>query len=524
MNFIKSLIFALFCALSFSACASMGDIATLEVLYYDGKNVEDSYSYAKKYADDDFLWALQSGILAYQLGESTNANEYLNGAEVFFEGTSGENAFNSGFKSFASIIISNGMFEYNGAFYESVFVNHYKALNAIMTGDFQSARVEFNRANDRQRRAKDYFSDYISKRDESISESKGEYGEKTQSVDLDKSYEKATSIYGAHYQNLRRFKAFEGYVNPYISYISGIFFLAQKDYTKAQNLLKESYAITNNKAILQDIAILEKRKRDLVAEGGKFYTWIIIEEGRIPKKEEIRFDLPLFFLNAGVLSFNIALPVLRESYAYSTNYNVKYTQDSIGRSILDEKSGYGRHEQGNKTDSLWLLRYARKSCGLTKRVASLPDLSLKDKPVAFEIADISPLVANEFNIELPYIITTALLSSSYKAYLQYALSENLGFLGALGGAIFSHFSTNADIRSVRILPLRFYALRIPNENGDFTLHNGSYKLRDFAFEMDNCTNLCAKSDNIIYLRIVQNDIISVLTHSLNKEQNNEYID
>lgn len=475
MNFIKSLIFALFCALSFSACASMGDIATLEVLYYDGKNVEDSYSYAKKYADDDFLWALQSGILAYQLGESTNANEYLNGAEVFFESTSGENAFNSGFKSFASIIISNGMFEYNGAFYESVFVNHYKALNAIMTGDFQSARVEFNRANDRQRRAKDYFSDYISKRDESISESKGEYGEKTQSVDLDKSYEKATSIYGAHYQNLRRFKAFEGYVNPYISYISGIFFLAQKDYTKAQNLLKESYAITNNKAILQDIAILEKRKRDLVAEGGKFYTWIIIEEGRIPKKEEIRFDLPLFFLNAGVLSFNIALPVLRESYAYSTNYNVKS--------------------------------------------------NAKDKPIkAFEIADISPLVANEFNIELPYIITTALLSSSYKAYLQYALSENLGFLGALGGAIFSHFSTNADIRSVRILPLRFYALRIPNENGDFTLHNGSYKLCDFAFEMDNCTNLCAKSDNIIYLRIVQNDIISVLTHSLNKEQNNEYID
>lgn len=475
MNFIKSLIFALFCALSFSACASMGDIATLEVLYYDGKNVGDSYSYAKKYADDDFLWALQSGILAYQLGESTNANEYLNGAEVFFEGTSGENAFNSGFKSFASIIISNGMFEYNGAFYESVFVNHYKALNAIMTGDFQSARVEFNRANDRQRRAKDYFSDYISKRDESISESKGEYGEKTQSVDLDKSYEKATSIYGAHYQNLRRFKAFEGYVNPYISYISGIFFLAQKDYTKAQNLLKESYAITNNKAILQDIAILEKRKRDLVAEGGKFYTWIIIEEGRIPKKEEIRFDLPLFFLNAGVLSFNIALPVLRESYAYSTNYNVKS--------------------------------------------------NAKDKPIkAFEIADISPLVANEFNIELPYIITTALLSSSYKAYLQYALSENLGFLGALGGAIFSHFSTNADIRSVRILPLRFYALRIPNENGDFTLHNGSYKLRDFAFEMDNCTNLCAKSDNIIYLRIVQNDIISVLIHSLNKEQNNEYID
>ena len=471
-----------FAIIAFSACASMGDIATLEVLYYDGKSVEDSYNYAKKYAEDDFLWALQSGILAYQIGESTNANEYLDGAEVFFEGTSGENAFSSGFKSFASIIISNGMFEYNGAFFESVFINHYKALNAIMMGDFAGARVEFNRANDRQRRAKDYFSDYIAKRDESISASRSEYSEKTQGVNLNDSYNKATAIYGTHYQNLRRFKAFEGYINPYISYVSGIFFLVQKDFAKAQDLLKESYAITGQKAILQDIAILEKRKRDLVAEGGKFYTWIIIEEGRIPKKEEIRFDLPLFFVNSSVLSFNIALPVLRESYAYSVNYNAKNAHN------LSQKSA----NQAN----------------------------LK----AFEVADISPLVANEFDIELPYIITTALLSSSYKAYLQYILSEKLGFLGALGGAIFSHFSTNADIRSARILPLRFYALRIPNENGDFTLNNGNYKLRDFAFETDNCTNLCAKSDNIIYARIIQNDIISVLIHSLNKEQNNEYID
>ncbi len=457
-------------ALFFCACASNGDIATLEMLYYEGKSVDDSYSYAKKYADDDFLWALQSGILAYQVGEFESAVEHLNGAEVFFEGVSGENAFNSGFKSFASIILSNGMFEYVGAFYESVFINHYKALNAIMSGDFQGARVEFNRANDRQRRAKDYFADYIAKRDESIDSNKGEYNEKTQNVNLNKSYDKATEIYGAHYQNLRAYRAFEGYVNPYISYISGIFFLAQKDFDKASDLLKESYAITGQKEILGDIAILENRKRNLVSEKTKSYTWIIIEEGRIPKKEEIRFDLPLFFVNANVLSFNIALPILRESYAYSTNYNVR------SGAIKDSK--------------------------------------------AFEVADISPLVANEFELELPYTIITALLSSSYKAYLQYFLGEKLGFLGSLAGAVFSYATSNADIRSARILPLRFYAMRFLNQNGDFTLHNGTYKLKDFAFDSE-CKSLCANSDNIIYARIIQNDIISVLIHSLNKEQKND---
>ena len=496
-------------ALFFCACASNGDIATLEMLYYEGKSVGDSYSYSKKYADDDFLWALQSGILAYQVGEFESASEYLNGAEVFFEGVSGENAFNSGFKSFASIILSNGMFEYVGAFYESVFINHYKALNAIMSGDFQGARVEFNRANDRQRRAKDYFADYITKRDENINANKGEYSQKTQNVNLNKSYDKATEIYGTHYQNLRAYRAFEGYVNPYISYISGIFFLAQKDFDKASDLLKESYAITGQKEILGDIAILENRKRNLVSERTKSYTWIIIEEGRIPKKEEIRFDLPLFFVNANVLSFNIALPILRESYAYSTNYNIKKMQDSNRQSILEEKSGLRSHEQGNKTERL-----------LTKRVASLPDFNPKDEPVAFQIADISPLVANEFEMELPYTIITALLSSSYKAYLQYFLGEKLGFLGSLAGAVFSYATSNADIRSARILPLRFYAMRFLNQNGDFALHNGTYKLRDFAFDSE-CKSLCANSDNIIYARIIQNDIISLLIHSLNKEQKND---
>ncbi|MGX2982753.1 hypothetical protein [Helicobacter sp. 23-1045] len=50
-------------------------------------------------------------------------------------------------------------------------------------------------------------------------------------------------------------------------------------------------------------------------------------------------------------------------------------------SILDEKSGLRSHERGNRTLRQWLLRFARKSYGLTKRVASLPDLSLKDKRI-----------------------------------------------------------------------------------------------------------------------------------------------
>lgn len=456
LNVLLSVVAIIFCS-----CASNGDIAKLESLYYEAKNVQNAYDYAKDYANDDFLWAMQSGILAYQNSDFSNANLFLTQGEIFFESIKGSSTF-SFFSTFADIIIGNGFFEYGGTFYESVFANHYKALSAIMLGDYQSARVEFNRANDRHRRAKDYFADYILKRDESINQSVGEFSDKTENININKSYDNALSIYGTNYNNLWRYKAFEGYVNPYISYISGIFFLTQRDFNKSLDLLKEAFAITSKKAILEDIKILQSRKDKNSKET---YTWIIIEEGQIPKKDEIRLDLPLFFFNENLLSFNIALPILKEITQYTTNYNAK---------------------------------------SLTNKAAE-----------SFEIADIASLVANEFDMELPYIITTSLLSSSYKAYLQYALGEKLGFFGSLAGAVFSYLTTSADIRSVRILPLRFYILRVSNKNGDFSLYNGGVKLQDFSLK--DCENLCKNSDNLIYIRIIKNDIISLLTHTFKGE-------
>lgn len=462
MNLEKSLLnfLLIFTAIFFCSCASNGDIATVESLYYNSKNLQDSYHYAKNYADDDFLWATQSGILAYQTGDFDNATLFLDKGEAFYESVNGDSG-TSAFKTFASIIVSNGMFEYGGAFYESVFANHYKALNAIMKGDYASARVEFNRANDRHRRAKEHFADYITKRNESISQSISEYDAQTDNVNVNKSYDSAISIYGTQYYNLGRYKAFDGYVNPYISYLSGVFFLTQRDFDKSLDLLKEAYGITSKKAILEDIKILQSRKN---RKDSSTYTWIIIEEGQIPKKEEIRLDLPLFFINANILSFNVALPILKEATPYSTHYNAK---------------------------------------------------SIRQVAESFEVATIAPLVANEFEIDLPYIIATSILSSSYKAYLQYLLGEKLGFFGSLAGAVFSYATTNADIRSIRILPLRFYILRFKNSFGDFSLYNGGVKLRDF--HLNACETLCKNSDNLIYIRIIKNDIISLLTHTFKGE-------
>ena len=103
-----------------------------------------------------------------------------------------------------------------------------------------------------------------------------------------------------------------------------------------------------------------------------FYIEPKLQEKSSEKKREFFYKEPKFIRKGEELGMfkmgsTIVLFVenLRESSGESS------TQNGVPRgSILDEKSGLQSHEQGNKTD---------------KRVASLPDLSLKDNALGIEI-------------------------------------------------------------------------------------------------------------------------------------------
>lgn len=454
--------FSIIIIVFFTACASNADVAKLESFYFENKNLEDSYKYAARSANRDFLWAMQSGILAMQSGDFAKSMEYFNRSEVFFEENRSEGLLYSGFKNLVTILLSNSIFDYYGNLHEAVLVNYYKAIDAIMLGDYATSRVEFNRANDRQRRAKEFFAKRIQEVNESINNGKKFSLLEMPSLDTQKTDKSIDSIY-SQYKNLDKYKAFEGYVNPMVSYLSGIFFLTQNDFNKANDLLKEAYAISQKEEVLRDLEILEQRER---GQNREFYTWVIIEDGQIPKKYEMRIDAPLFLLNSGVFYFNLALPNLDNGRSFVEHYHI------AGRGV----------------------RYD-----------------------GFEITNIEAIVANEFSVELPYIIITSLISSSYKAYLQYFLNENFGILGSLGGAIFSLASTNADIRSPRILPLRFIVLRIKNTEGIFYVYDNRKKMYNFTLS-NKCLQLCVDRDNIVYLRNAQNVIISNLTHSIGEKK------
>lgn len=446
-------IFIVFICIFFNACASMGDIEKLDTLYYQNNNLADSYNYSQKYVKDDFLWALQSGILGFQMGDFQNSIDSFNMAEVYFEINSQENVFQNAFKTIISVLVSNGMFKYYGNLYEATFINYYKALNFMMLKDYASSRVEFNRANDRQRRSKEFFASRINQIQDTINNSNME------NINDIKTLQSMDSIYNAQYKNLDRFKAYDGYINPMVSYVSGIFFLLQNDFNKANDLLKESYAVSGESRILDDILLLNNRKENIDT---KKYTWIFIEDGQSPKKYEMRLNVPLF-LPDDIIYFNIALPKLDSGKIFHYKYYIS--------------------------------------------------LDSKDSINSFELLNIESMVSNEFSIEIPYIIITSLISSTYKAYLQSILNKNLGLIGSIGGMLFSSISANADIRNSRILPLRFLAIRVENKEQVFKLFGDRKMLYSFMLDND-CKKLCLNRDNIVYIRVMQNGIISILTHSI----------
>ena len=453
----KNILFLIFIIVFITACSSVANLEELDNLYYTNGSFDKSYSYIESKPRNDFLWNFQGGVLALQNMDYMKSIDYLNSSEKFFEDYHDKGLGNEILEGIATVLAGNGIFDYHGNLYEAVFINYYKAINYFMIGDYASSRIEFNRANDRQRRAKDFFAKKINEYSEALHDSESKYKDEAKNTNKQKTYGTANDILESKYKNLKQFKAYDGYINPFITYISGIFFLIQNDFNKSLDLLKEAYAVSGAKEISSDIGILEKRKAN---KDSKRYTWLIIEDGRSPKKGELRLELPLF-LQDQVIYFAVALPTFVAGSKAYDNYQVKSDNNEIYN--------------------------------------------------GFEISNLNSLLANELEMAIPYIVTTSILSSSYKAYLQYFLGNTLGTFGSIGGVIFSVASTNADTRTARILPFKQLVIRIENSDSSFSLIANGRILYNFKIGSD-CNFLCVSKDNIIYARIL-NKNISIITQN-----------
>lgn len=447
-----------------SACSHHNSLQSFNKQYYAG-NDKKAYEYAKGEAgsNGDVLWNLQAGISGFNSSQKDTATLLEKGEELFNKYES-EGLMGGMFSNAGAVLLNENVKTYRGNIYEGVMFNYYKALNAMYLGDYALARVEFNRANDRQRRAKEYFQKDIKKA--MVENQKEESSNETfKTIDKKHTASSTESILEQQYSNLKNFKIYNGFINPAVSYVSALFFMSESDYPKATDLYKEAYGITQSQIINKDLEVMNKRRM-----GDKStYTWFIIEDGQGATLNELAINLPAYYVSSSVLHLGVSIPQLQEGKPSAISYQ------AITHNNQQEFT-------------------------------------------AFEVSDLDGVIANEFSKKLPFILTRAISSAILKAATQASLNsiggEYFGDLGALAGSLigaaYSAATNNADIRITTALPKRVLALQIPNNAANFSLQADEHILYEINFSCKKNQNyhkksekiivLCDKNDNILYLR------------------------
>lgn len=349
---------------------------------------------AKIKRNSDVIYTgINAGLVARSCKIYDKSNMFFDVAEEAYKNKVDlENIGSKGAKTVMSTLVNENILDYRGSLYERIMLNSYKGLNYMSLGDYDNARVEFNRAMMRQDSAKDYFSKYIEQNRKKLEES----SKLTDEKNIDKSSSEIMSKYDTFFAE---FETSKDFVNPYSTYLSSVFFYLEKDYGKAADLFKEIATVyPKDKNIQKQFKAFELRANSTNKKALKKHIFISYEDGYGPIKEEFKFTLPLI-IDKKVISSTFAMPTLKKRSA-------SYEQVSVNKQMISK------------------------------------------------VVDFDSVVATEFKINLPAEITKSIASTVTKTAINVAVAKNDstgGFL-ALASSIATTMATQADVRSWRGLP------------------------------------------------------------------------
>ncbi len=370
------------------------------------------------------LWYLELGAALRMAGEYEESNHAFDAAAQRISEYEERARVRLGVSAAAAITNLNAL-PYEGYAYDAIMLHTYKALNYMALGDLENARVELNRSFLRQRDAVQNNARRIEQARQEAQEEAGKDG-----VDVDRSMtdERFRSQLNETYAHLEALHAYADYVNPFAVYLEALYFMAHpwslgSELERARLSFERVGAmIRENEYVIQDIALIHEI---LMGRPTPATTYVLFETGRGPVREEVRIDLAIWGLSRDVPYIGAAFPDLRFRGRHDAPLTVT-TSDGVHRSA--------------------------------------------------RLASMDSIVAQEFQNEMPIVITKTLLSTAAKAAAQYAVSEatrDSGILGALvylGGIVYQIAMNQADTRMWQTLPKEFHLCRIPTpEDRQLTL-------------------------------------------------------
>lgn len=420
-----SLVFAL-AVLGTTGCQTYNQQNKATPLWKQGNATEAAAEFTKKAekeknSKDTVVWRLEQGAAlraAGKLRESLTAFEQAEEKISSYEEKAKVRVGNEA----GALLTTQANLPYEGRDYDKVMISTYKALNYLQLGEFDKARPELIHAYQRQQDAVENNKKRIEKEEEEIKNA-AEAKENAKAKDSankareDPQFSQALST---NYSDLDALKAYADYVNPFPVYLDGLYFLnfstGGSDLERARKSFERLLGLAGeNKFIKADFETAEKAAN---GEPVPPITYVIFETGCAPWRDQIRIDIPLFFIGKG---------------------NVPYAGAAFPRLKFDN------------------------SC-LTSLSISAGSLNETTVP----LASMDSVVGQSFKNELPTIITKTLLSTTIKAAAAYGLNKAASDQDAIAGLVMKIATTLlqasvniADTRTWTTLPKEFQICRIP---------------------------------------------------------------
>jgi len=410
MNYYLSII-TIILSLSFTACAPKqamikADYLVAKGYYKEASNfTQERIDTDNKFAKDNLLWSLQNGSANFFAKDENRTIKRFDESEFLIKHYREQILAKDITDSFKSTLLNDTTRPYMGTEYDGVMVNTYKAIEYMSLGDTSAARVEFNRAIDRQRRAKIYFKEMIKKEQLAIKEKEKESLKDGKNLNVSDSVIDRTL--NQHYPSLKAYKPYPDFINPATTYLAAIFAQANSDTSKAQTLFKESLAMMPNNL---DV------KADYENERSQQMVWVLFENGQAPLLREWRIDFPIWIFTRRLSYISVALPKLVERKLAYKYLNIK-------------------------TDENQTLQ--------TKFLSSM-----------------DRVIKTEFEKNYDGVVKRAILSTATKAAINYVIQENtnqnssgVAAIISIASAIYQIASTQADTRIWSTLPKEFQLAR-----------------------------------------------------------------
>ncbi|MCP4013871.1 MAG: hypothetical protein GY728_12255 [Phycisphaeraceae bacterium] len=308
----------------------------------------------------------------------------------------------------AAVAVNERALDYVGTSYDRVMCATLRALDALASGDPDSARVELKRAQFAQEDAEARFADQIEAARSQMEQEHDDLARIREDPDFQSGFDAAYGDLEA------RFKPYAGWTNPFTDWLTAVLLHVDGggagDRNRSIDLLRRVRGtLGDNAAVDSDLAFIESGVRSP-------QTWVVLESGFAPRREEVSFRIPAFIPEMPFIG--IALPKLVQVDGAATGVRIRGGDATADTAV---------------------------------------------------VCDMGSVVAHEFQAQLPLITGRAIASAVAKAAASLAAnlaakqSDNGWALLATMVAtnVYGYATTIADLRTWRTLP-RYYAVaRIP---------------------------------------------------------------